>query len=236
MSANLKGAEMADKTTQKIPVNKEHFIEVLKLKNSSIRKLGEAYEKIQRTEKTIRRCLDNGEMPLDLLDRIAKYLDVHPDYLSGVYHRKADEIEDAYLRVLFHSFLNPEKYPYLLKAKSEIGYTSYFENILNMNDISMEMFQTLPPTSRVMFRQELVVAILCVISKYFTQDALGNDLSDTLSYCESMVGDSDPFSYFANLENIGLSEDGLDSFRDDNPMTDSERHLHQKHGIEQEQS
>ena len=76
---------MANKAAQKVPVNKQRFFEVLKWRNCSIRKLGEAYEQIERTEKTIRRCLDAGEMPPDLLDRIAKYLDVHPNYLSGVY-------------------------------------------------------------------------------------------------------------------------------------------------------
>jgi len=47
----------------------------------------------------------------------------------------------------------------------------------------MEMFQTLSPTERVMFRQELVVAILRVIVEHFT-----------------------------NLEGIGLSEDELGVF------------------------
>lgn len=36
---------------KKVPVNKQRFMEVLKLKNSSIRKLGDAYDEIQRTEK-----------------------------------------------------------------------------------------------------------------------------------------------------------------------------------------
>ena len=62
---------MGNKSAQKVPVNKERFMEILKLRNSSIRKLGEAYEEIERTEKTIRRCLDAGEMPPDLLNRIA---------------------------------------------------------------------------------------------------------------------------------------------------------------------
>ena len=202
---------------------------MLKLKNCSIRKLGEAYDEIERTEKTIRRCLDSSEMPPELLYRIAKFLDVHPDYLSGSYHKKDDEIEDAYLRVLFSSLIKPERYPYLLKAKSEIGYTAYFENILTMNDISMGMFQTLPPTKRVVFRQKLVVAILRVITEYFTHDVFGNNLSEALLYCESMIGDSDPFSYFANLEGIGLSEDELDSFRDDNSTSDPEQRLHEKY-------
>ena len=197
---------MANKALLKVQVNKQHFLEVLKLRNCSIRKLGEAYEQIGRTEKTIRRCLDTGKMPPDLLNRIAKYLNVHPDYLSGVYDNAADRIEDKYLRVLSKSFIKPEKYPYLLKAKSEIKYTSYFENLLTMNDISMEQFNTLPPKERILFRQEMVVAILSVIAKHFTTDSLGNDLQDELDYCKSFVGDYDPFSYYARLEGIGLPD------------------------------
>lgn len=37
---------MANRTLQKIPVNKGRFFEVLKLRKCSIRKLGEAYEQI----------------------------------------------------------------------------------------------------------------------------------------------------------------------------------------------
>ncbi|CAI9393113.1 MULTISPECIES: hypothetical protein [Bacillaceae] len=146
---------MGNKKARKVPINKERFIEVLKHRSCSIRKLGEAYEEIERTEKTIRRCLDDGEMPPDLLDRIAKYLDVHPDYLSGAYDEKADKIENEYLLALTRSFIKPEKYPYLLKAKSAISYKTYFENILTMNDITMELFQTLPPEKRIVFRQDV---------------------------------------------------------------------------------
>lgn len=221
---------MGNKKTSKVPVNKELFLEVLKLRNCSIRKLGEAYEEIQRTEKTIRRCLDEGEMPSDLLDNIAKYLDVHPDYLSGVYNQKADKIEDEYLRHLYRKSINPDKYPYLLKAKSDIDYTNYFENILTMNNITMEQYRTLPAEERVLFRQELVVAILQVISRHFSHDSLGNDLSAELEYCESFVGDFDPFSYFAELEGIGLSEDDI-SIPEDNDasISDFEKMMEEKY-------
>ena len=215
--------------TQKVVVNKKRFLEVLKHRNCSIRKLGEAYEEIERTEKTIRRCLDSGEMPSGLLDKIAKYLDVHPDYLSGIYHKKADKIEDAYMRTLSFRYINPDKYPYLLKAKSDIGYKTYFEDLLTMNDISIEQFKTLPPEERVLFRQEMVVAIMRVIAKHFTHDSLGNDLLETLSYCESLVGDSDPFSYFHQLEGIGLREDDMDIF-DDDTANDFEHRMAEKHG------
>ena len=88
---------MANKETPKVPINRDRFFEVLKARGSSIRKLGGAYNEIQRTEKTIRRCLDEGKMPPDLLERIARFLNVHPDYLAGIYDEKADRIEDAYL-------------------------------------------------------------------------------------------------------------------------------------------
>lgn len=221
---------MGNVTSQNMPVNKKHFIEVLKSKKCSIRKLGNEYEKIERTEKTIRRCLNIGEMPSDLLDRIAKYIDVHPDYLSGVYNNKADKIEDAYLQSIFRSFTKPERYPYLLKAKKDIGYTTYFENILTMNDISMKLFHTLSPVDRVMFRQELDVAILRVLAKYFTHDSLGYDLSETLSYCEAFAEDFDPFSFFAEIEGIGLSEDELHSCCEDNSISDFEEKMDEKYG------
>lgn len=220
---------MGNKSAQKVPVNKERFMEVLKLRNSSIRKLGEAYDEIERTEKTIRRCLDNGEMPPDLLNRIAKHLNVHPDYLSGVYDDKADRIEDVFLRAMYKSFIKPEKYPYLLKAKSDIEYTSYFENILIMNDISMDLFRTLPPEERILFRQEMVVAIMQVIAKHFTHDSLGNSISEILAYYEAYIGDYDPFSYFAELEGIGSTEPDLGAdFYDEESIQDFENRMKSK--------
>ena len=218
---------MGNKTTRKVPVNKKRFMEILELRNYSIRKLGKgkAYDAIERDEKTIRRYLDSGEMPPDLLDNIAKHLDVHSDYLAGVYDNKADKIEDAFLWALSRSFIKPEKYPYILKAKSDIGYKTYFENILTMNDISMALFKTLPPKERILFRQEMVVAILQVVAKHFSHDSMGNDLTEQLAYCESFVGDFDPFSYFAELEGVGLSEDDLDGFSDDSTITDTEGQL-----------
>ena len=222
---------MGNKSTATVPVNKKRFMEVLKIRNCSIRKLGDAYDEIERTEKTIRRYLDKGEMPPDLLNKIAKFLNVHPDYLSGVYDTKADRIENAYLRSLFQASINPEKFPYLLKARSDINYTSYFENILTMNNITMEQFRTLPPRDRIKFRQEMVVAILQVVAKHFTQDSLGNDLAAELSYCEAFVDDFNPFSYFAHLEGIGLCEDDIEFPLDDGEPSDFETSLQKKYGI-----
>lgn len=193
---------MANKEIKKVKINKERFMAVLKERKSSIRKLGAAYTEIDRTEKTIRRCLDEGRMPIDVLEKIAKYLDVHPDYLSGAYENKADEIEDLYLQKLYLNQFKSANYPYLLKARSDIDYSKYFENILTMNNISMEQFKTLEPIERVLFRQELTVAILEVIAKHFKTDSLGNDIQDDLDYCRAYVRDIDPTSFFAEMEGI----------------------------------
>ena len=198
---------MANRETPKVPINRERFNEVLKTRNSSIRKLGEAYNEIQRTEKTIRRWLDKGEMPPDLLNRIARFLNVHPDYLAGVYDEKVDRIEDAYLRHMYLKSVKPENYPYLLKAAEDIDYSHYFEDILTMNYISMEQFKTLDPIERVLFRQELVLAILEVIAKHFKVDSLGHDITDDLDYCRAFADDFDPTSYFAELEGIAIEDD-----------------------------
>lgn len=202
---------MANKKTQKVPVDKKCFLEVIKKRGSSIRKLGaeEAYREIQRTEKTIRRCLDAGEMPPDLLESIARYLKVHPDLLSGKYKAKADNMKDTFLKYLYLQSLNPDKYPYLLKEMEDIDYVRHFEDILTMNKISMEQFKTLDPFDRYFFRKKIVLAVLEVIAEYFTVNSLGEDLSEQLDYCRTMLDDFDPDSLFAHLEGLGLADEDL---------------------------
>ena len=197
---------MGNKPVVKVKVNKEVFLAELKRCKCSIRKLGNAYNEIQRTDKTIRRYLNEGYMPSDLLDRIAKYLNIRPDLLSGEYYDKINLIEDSVLREMYLSIAVPKEYPVLSKAKSKIEYTTWFENTLVLNDISMEFFRTLPAKERVIFRQELDVAILRVIAKHFSKDALGKDISEYLDYYESSAEDIDPFSYYAKLEGINLPD------------------------------
>ena len=221
---------MANKETSRVPINRKRFFEVLKARGSSIRKLGEAYNEIQRTEKTIRRYLDEGKMPPDLLDRIARYLNVHPDYLSGAYDEKADRIEDEYLRHLFLRSVKPEKYPYLLKAREDIDYIRYFEDILTMNHISMEQFRTLDPMERVLFRRELVLAILEVIAKHFEVDSLGDSIADSLEYCRAFVDDIDPSCFIAELDGIAFEDEYEGPAQDETAeASEMERKLEEKY-------
>lgn len=200
---------MANKPTLKVKVNKERFMKVLSEKNSSIRQLGKAYNEIQRTEKTIRLCLQNGEMPPDLLDNIARYLNVDPDYLAGVYDERANREESIIVQKWLKQILTPERYPYILKAQRVLDYSRHFNECLIMNSISIEQFKSLSPGERVQVRQEMALAIYRVIASHFPTDSLGKDTQDELLYLESAFASFDPFSPFAEMEGIGIDENLL---------------------------
>ena len=89
---------MSRNKIKKVEVNKEIFLYVLKQKNCSIRKLGDkGYKKVQRTEKQIRRYLNAGEMPVDVLYNIGKYLNVDPKFISGRIHSEINQISDEHV-------------------------------------------------------------------------------------------------------------------------------------------
>lgn len=66
---------MANRTIKKVKINKDLFLKTIKEKGYSLSSLGKE-PKIDRCEKTLYRCLKAREMSLDLLIRIAKFLDV----------------------------------------------------------------------------------------------------------------------------------------------------------------
>lgn len=184
---------MANKETLKTPVIRERLEEALRLRKTSIRKLGDIFE-IGRTEKTIRRCLSKGEMTPDLLDRIGKYLNVDPKYLSGGYGRELDKIADEYTRMVLMSHLNAERFPYpdLKKDQVKLGYEKYFKDILIMHDISMKQFLNLPCGQRQVLQLEIEIAIASIIAKYFNCDARGREGLPDLPYLEVMIANDDP--------------------------------------------
>ena len=91
-----------------------------------------------------------------------------------------------------------------------------------MNDISMECSKHSRQWNADVPAE--VSSLLRVITEHFTHDALGNDLSETLLYCESMVGDFDR-SYSANWKASDYQSLN-NGFIDDDSITDSERQLH----------
>ena len=194
---------MANKELSKVYINKERFIRTLKSKKKSFRKLGsgDAYNVIQRTERIIRQYVTDEKMPPDLLKRIAQYLDVSPDYLSG--QDVSESLPEGLKR-----YDEPENHPYIFYAIKDIDYKQFFSDALTSCRISMEDFKSKPLDERVRFHQELNLAILEVVAKHFVFDSVGGLIADELDYQRSIVNDDelDPFSYFAKFEGIEVEE------------------------------
>lgn len=183
---------MANKEKPKVLINRARFDETLKLRGSSIRKLGQAYNEIGRDEKSIRRYLREG-FPTDILDLIGKYLDVEPAYLSGKYDKEIEKIKDPDLRDILKRQLRPNKFPYLMAQTRQQGfYDRYFESILTIHGISEQQFSALTPGQQKQLRLDMEAAITHVISKFFTEDAKGQKGLPDLEYLYAMIDNYDP--------------------------------------------
>ena len=176
------------------PVCKRRFDEVLKLRNCTYKKLGETLDtEINRSTKTIQRYLKKGKMPHDLLERISKFLDIDPDYMSGRYHKSLSKIEDNHIRKILLKQITPEKFPYLTKSNITFGYNTYLELILNMHYISMRQFNALSPEDQKKFQLEIEYAITSTISRFFTIDAKGREGLPDLERLAMEIDCHDPF-------------------------------------------
>ena len=194
---------MANRKIPKEQINKSHFMKVLKEAGVSIRDLDDpkGVKKIHRNEKTIRRCLNSGEMPREVLENIAEYIGVHPYYLSGKYAECNNEyICEFYKRLGYQSVSG---------TQSTIDYIQYFDDTLNLFDISVDQFKRLHPIDRVILRQKLITSVLRVLSSYFEKDCMNRNIKEQLQYYESQENDFDPDSYFAKLEGIKFEETSI---------------------------
>ena len=81
-------------------INKDVFKKILKIKKSTIPKLGEELS-IECSEKTIRRSLGKGEMRKQYLHQIAKFLDVDYDLLTGDMVAMAFQTKDPVIKKVF---------------------------------------------------------------------------------------------------------------------------------------
>lgn len=155
-----------------VTIEKDFFMQTLKEKKSSIRKLGRN-EKIINSERTIRRALNAGEMSRDLLNSIAKELDVYPAFLSGEIYLSICSKKDDVLRHAALSSLKINNYPYFMKEKDEYQ-INFLKNVLMLYDISLTQYEHFPFERKIEFLRALDTAIVPVIAHFFIQDAYGN--------------------------------------------------------------
>jgi hypothetical protein len=191
------GGNMGNKEKNKVYFDRKCFEEALKLRNSSIRKLGAVTGGVKWSEKTIRRALIDGQISPELLDDIAQHLDVDPEYLSGKYHRNAEKYKDPYIQASALYNLKAERYPYLLKQQREkiddhFLYDRYLENILIIHNLSLKQFNNLTFEIRKKIQLELEESICRVLIKYFDKDAFGKELYPEIYRLQNDIDNYDP--------------------------------------------
>lgn len=168
---------MANKAKDRVPISRERFRQALRDKGFTIKALGQARE-IDRSEKTISNYIMAGEMPPDLLDRIGRYIDVDPDFLSGAYDRRFEEIKDTLVSPDFTHFLwsQTNRFPYSKHAVATMDFKDYILKTLQLCNVSEEQLMELSHQERRQFQSDLGEAIHSVIKRHFEKDASGKVL------------------------------------------------------------
>lgn len=158
-------------------INKDVFKKILKIKKSTIPKLGEELS-IECSEKTIRRSLGKGEMRKQYLHQIAKFLDVDYDLLTGDMVAMAFQTKDPVIKkVCLSPLTHVEDYPYISEDESRMRREKIDETlkrILLLYNISYVQFQNMESEKQYNFQHDLFEAILPVIYRYYDMDSNGD--------------------------------------------------------------
>ena len=183
---------MANRKAQRTKISRDCFLRIIREKGYTVESLGQTRE-VDRSAKTIQRCLSTEEMPPELLERIGKFLDVDPAYLAGEYDRRFEEIKDTLTRPdLTHSlWTKTDRFPYSKHKVETIDYGEYLQNTLLINNISKEQFLALSPEKRRSLQFDLCTALHNVICQYFEEDSNGldTDLGMTSEGLIMLMGD-----------------------------------------------
>lgn len=170
-----KGDIMPKKPINKEPIDKDIFMEVIRSKGSSIRKLGG--EKLNICdERTIRRSLHEKKMTPSILEKIAKHLDIDPRYLSGKFHREISSIKNQDIKEQWLKRLKPINYPYIGKAlddQHKIPIEEFFEKMFSLFDISNNQYESLELEKQYELQYAIFNSIIPVLKKYFNEDGYG---------------------------------------------------------------
>lgn len=208
---------------KKDTIDKEIFMKVLAYKKLSIRKLGNVVS-ISCTERTIRRSLSEKKMTPNLLDRIARYLDIDPSYLSGKYHREANLVENQDLKKHLLKRLNPHDYPYFRKVQDDQRkkpIIDFFERMFSLFDISYNQFSSLEIEKQFELQHDIFESIIPVLRKYFDEDGYGQkglpniykiifDLENFIdNYYETLYADTTLRARFAKNPPHGITREEI---------------------------
>jgi hypothetical protein len=182
---------MANKKSKKEPFQWERFLAAKRRAKISITKLGSKDDGIGWSEKTIRRAKADGKISQEILEALAKRLDIDPDYLRGKYDHFYDLIADGFdekqREIYLKKMLDPGRYPYY-RGKNQIKlYEGYMDGILMLHGISNRQYDELSPEKRKAFQIDIEKAVGTVIEKYFECDGRGQSGIPDLYSLEAQI-------------------------------------------------
>ena len=187
---------MANKKNPKKTFSSSCFDAAMKLRGTSIRKLGAIEGGVGWSDQTIRRARKSGEISAELLDALAKRLDVAPDYLTGKYARDFSKLFseplDAKSTAILDGMLIPERFPYLMGQDRDNLFDRYIDGILMIHDISFRQYLELSTDSKRQFELDIERAVCPVIRKYFKHDSRGREGLPDLYRIEAEIENYDP--------------------------------------------
>lgn len=182
---------MANKKSKKEPFQWERFLAAKRRAKISITKLGSKDDGIGWSEKTIRRAKADGKISPEILEALAKRLDIDPDYLRGKYDHFYDLIADGFdekqREIYLKKMLDPGRYPYYIGANQIKLYEGYMNGILMLHGISNHQYDKLSPEKRKAFQIDIEKAVGTVIEKYFECDGRGQSGIPDLYSLEAQI-------------------------------------------------
>lgn len=129
-----------------VPIDPDWFKWVIKKQGSSIRQLGKD-DAIGKTDRTIGRAVKAKEIDADLLDRIARRINVHPDFLAGKYSwTLALPVmdEDGVREYWRDNYLDPKHFPYIHREQEGIAVREHLKDTLILHGVTWEEFNSQP--------------------------------------------------------------------------------------------
>lgn len=180
---------MAGKKKLKEPISGQWLKDVIKRRGYSVRAITNPKREgsIDYDIRTVQRAIKDNEITPQVLDAIAKAIDVYPDFLRGKYLWTLDldimrypEVREHWLE--YH--LNPNLFPYCMYEQKNLGSRKHFMNTLLMHGVSEDEFRRLSKREQDSLKHRLNVRITETLKHWFPDTACLNqvDYSDVFEW------------------------------------------------------
>jgi len=187
---------MANKEKKKCPFNRERFNQVLKYRKTNIKELcSDLSQGYGYSVKTISRALKSGYASFEVVEWLSEKLDIDPEFIMGKYWYDPQKYGEK--AEMLNACIRPERFPYLKKLQRDktdgkFLYDKYIENILVIHDISYKQYEMLDFDTRKQFQLEIEDVITNVLMKYFTHNAMGDELYPVILGLYAQIDSYDP--------------------------------------------